>query len=371
MNLRFLALVAICGCAPSADEDVSGQPRPPWVELAYTLTTDADGGVDIPLDVADGDDALMVVAERDVGFLSVVSVTNPDGDIVLDGDDWTRSHRLTHAPFLAPTATTLNWPVRAEDGPLEPGRWTVRVAAWTEDDDPDPGVSLDVTTLTRRVPEAVVLPVFVAYAGGLEGDAHLAIAPATEEAVARWQEIYAQAGITLDVQYGKVDTDFLLPHAEDADWTGLYAEIDPRSVVVVVGVVIKDEVWLGQSPSIPGPFTSTPLSAVLVSGALLARDDGQFQDVELDTYAVTLAHEVGHYLGLFHPAQLVERSGDPPLTWDALADTPDCEDYDTCVAELSDNLMFPFPDCDAVGCVGGTALTPGQAAVLRGWIGVR
>lgn len=77
----------------------------------------------------------------------------------------------------------------------------------------------------------------------------------------------------------------------------------------------------------------------------------------------TLAHELGHALGLFHT---VERNGQ---VFDPLPDTPACErsrdrdanglDANDCEGAGADNLMFPTANATA------SQLTPDQAAVLR------
>ena len=78
-----------------------------------------------------------------------------------------------------------------------------------------------------------------------------------------------------------------------------------------------------------------------------------------------LAHELGHYLGLFH---LVERDG---FLNEALADTPACPgERDTdgngltpeeCAGVGGDNLMFPL----LAERLAAPALSPSQRAVLR------
>jgi hypothetical protein len=77
----------------------------------------------------------------------------------------------------------------------------------------------------------------------------------------------------------------------------------------------------------------------------------------------TLAHEIGHALGLFHTT---EPNG---LVFDALPDTPSCPlsrdangngalDAEECAADGGDNLMFSTSDA-------GDVLTPDQVALLR------
>jgi hypothetical protein len=350
----------------------------PYAETDGTYVAGDDGTAEVTVEVTEGDDALMVINERTgAGYVNVVSLTDPDGTVVLfDEDTWSDDDRLTHATFLTDHANTLNWPIREEDGPLAPGTWTVRVGLWTEDDEPEPGAEVRVRTVVRATPDELVLPVWIAYAGRILSDEHLGIEAATNTAVERWKEIYASVGITLDVHTTAADTSYFLGPASETDWVELYDTLDPRGVLVVIGAIIEDPAFdtfvNGECPSNPGPFVSTPISGVEIAGAVLAGDDGAFDDTELDTYATTLAHEVGHYLGLFHAVQLVDHSDDPPSAWDALDDTEHCRTYDACVEALGDNVMFPFPICDdADVCTSGSVFTEEQGAVLRGWVGVR
>ena len=369
-------LFALYACAPPAKGSASPPvAAPPYAETDARYSSDGDGLVNVPVTVADDDDVLMVVGNREGdGYLNVVSLTDPDGTVVLHDEDlWGSDERLTHAPFLTSRVTTLNWPIG--NGPLAPGTWTATLGLWTASDDPDAGAEVQVRTVVRRVPDQVVLPVWLLYAGGIENDPHLNLVPATEAAVARWVELYAAVGITLDVHYGTTDVSYFLGPANQADWTATYEGLEPRGLMVVIGGAIEDPAFPtfvnGECPSNPGPFVATPISAVEVAGAVLARDDGEFQDEEIETYATTLAHEVGHYLGLFHPVQLVDHSGDPPTAWAALADTARCTTYDDCVDSLGDNVMFPFPICGRAGCTSGTVFSSDQGAVMRGWVGVR
>jgi hypothetical protein len=75
----------------------------------------------------------------------------------------------------------------------------------------------------------------------------------------------------------------------------------------------------------------------------------------------TLAHELGHALGLFHTSEV------DGMTFDPLPDTPVCHDSDgngsldarECAAKGGDNLMFPTSDAS------DSRLTPDQIAVLQ------
>ena len=109
----------------------------------------------------------------------------------------------------------------------------------------------------------------------------------------------------------------------------------------------------------------TTRSAVQISSLLASGPDGEFNAEDTRLLAETMAHEVAHYLGLFHP---VESTWD---AWDVLSDTPECQREGECVDELGDNLMFPFPVCGPSSCTPQDRLTDQQAGVANRYVGVR
>ena len=75
-----------------------------------------------------------------------------------------------------------------------------------------------------------------------------------------------------------------------------------------------------------------------------------------------LAHEIGHYMGLYHP---VEASYN---YWDALEDTVECGTWNACETQLGNNLMFPYPICYGA-CELQTEITSDQMGVLQRYTG--
>jgi hypothetical protein len=117
---------------------------------------------------------------------------------------------------------------------------------------------------------------------------------------------------------------------------------------------------LGISQGLPGPagLHGTRNSGVVFTAEFLGesfRDNsGQRVDGNLYTGNV-MAHEVGHYLGLFHTTEQDVRSTDP------LPDTPNCRGNNNFPSGCADgdNLMFPFAGAD------NSLLSDGQINVLR------
>ncbi len=102
---------------------------------------------------------------------------------------------------------------------------------------------------------------------------------------------------------------------------------------------------LGLSPGIPGvPYaTGTARSGVVVAGQFLASDP--------DGFAITIAHETAHFLGLFH-TQENDRFDDDPI-YDNIADTGEAP-------ASRQNLMY-FD----VSRIGAEVLSAGQGRVMQ------
>ena len=115
---------------------------------------------------------------------------------------------------------------------------------------------------------------------------------------------------------------------------------------------------LGKAGGIPGPplVHGTYGSGVAVSLA----DYYGWSEYAISVTAETMAHELGHQLGLFHTS---EQDG---LMHDPIPDTPECTDkngdglvdYDECYNKDADNLMFWSVTLSA-------KLTPGQKYVIH------
>ena len=155
------------------------------------------------------------------------------------------------------------------------------------------------------------------------------------------------------------------PGTGDGEMEQAASEGDGTQVIVIVGETIDGGLdYLGVSGNIPGTLVSTGRTGTVVSWLSNAGADAEFDPVEIQIYGETLAHEVGHYVGLFHP---VETTYD---LWDALDDTEKCAGDNQCETALGANLMFPWPVCDFSGCVSQDQLTPDQQGVMHRYTGV-
>jgi hypothetical protein len=361
--------------APAVDagNDDAFVPRP-TIEIAATRTenTGSFGELDVPVDI-DDQRSLMVVASTidTVARVSVLSITDPSGATVFRWQDWYNEPRLlTNAIFAERTGTAINWPVRASDPPLEPGTYLVRIGTYAVDGITSrPRVDLELTTIVNRDRDLSrgVVPVVIVWAAGLAADA--ALVSATERAVDHWNEMWGAVGLGVTVRYVESTIDPALPRPSAMSAGVLRAAselVEPGEVAVIVGETVDAGSGLyGVAGHIPGPIVPSPLGASVVGWLANAGGDGTFSDADIQLYGEVLAHEVGHYVGLFHP---VERTFD---TWDALADTPECRTESLCESMLGTNLMFPYSICDATSCLSTTAITAAQQGVVQRYTGTR
>lgn len=363
--LLTLSLAALAGCYGTPDPAASctGEVHTETVRLK----SDRDGAVSIPITLDANDDAFMVMVERASGLVSVDGVVDAAGELRLSWEDWLGAREsLTNAFYASDGVAVLNFPVRQQDGPLAPGDWTVAASTLDDEGYPEPRKEVDVTVIRRScVAQTPTLMVTIVYVGGLESDGE--VTAAVETAAARWAEIYGAYGLAIDVGYAAFDTDGSVPEPilGGEEYRSIYAEIEEGLVLVVADDVGGFADLYGEAGGLPGPYLDSVHSAVAVSWLIHAGADASFSDDEVEVFAETMAHEAGHYLGLFHPVEM------DWAAWDALGDTRRCSAEAACEDALGDNLMFPYPVCGESSCVEQSLLTDDQTGVLSLNVGFR
>lgn len=342
-------VVSACGWQMTDDDGL--------VRLTKTVSADGQGLVTVDVPVGD-EAALMLWALPDSGQIAVDAFAAPDGSLVVDGPGLRdRPFLLTSAVFDG-TSATLVWPVRAVDRALEPGSWEAVLHAGVK------GARVELVVHLRDEFGASVVPIQLSVDEALMADP--AFVTTLDAALLRFDAIYAEVGLTIDVFIDVVELGSPAPpgRGDDALWAGLASASPGR---LVVGVVEQFDVagLAGSAGGIPGPREPSPLSAVAVAASFAAGPDGSFNEEERRILGETLAHEVMHYLGVFHPVEA------DWSTYDSLGDTPACVDSDQCTTALGTNLMFPYPVCNSATCLPQGRVTPGQGGVAANWIGVR
>ena len=179
---------------------------------------------------------------------------------------------------------------------------------------------------------------------------------AVNQAIEVWRQIYAAAGITLDVTVEDIasGTGILpAPNVGSAFYAANAATSRPYTLNLYVGSGISmtsdtspgntfPNELLGIAASIPGPAVPTIKSAVAINILTHSGVDGVFSNSEVELLGSTMAHESGHYLGLFHVVEFAGDDDDAYLPGDLFVDTPLCVVTSGCIANgAAANLMFP------------------------------
>ncbi|MFM2244302.1 MAG: hypothetical protein RL071_376 [Pseudomonadota bacterium] len=368
--VTLLAGLGLAGCVPTEGDGKSGDQVSVDGSLRTIRTSEAsqnDGIAVVAVDVNEGETSMLLTAQADQ-LVSVEYIEDPAGERVFYWEDWYGDYSLTGAIFPEARDMAVNWPVRAADAPLRAGIWYVGIATTNNNGYYVNNVDIDLTLQLKSDDDTsdATVRALVAYADGLSDDDE--VVAGTEAAVERWAEVWAAAGITLEVRYTATDLDPVLPTMYDggsAEIRSLAAdEGDDNDVTVVIGDTVGNQRnTYGISGGIPGTLVATKRAAVVISWVANAGGDGTFEPADVQLYGETLAHEVGHYMGLFHP---VESSYD---YWDALDDTPECTNARGCENNLGDNNMFPYPVCDFRSCLAQDVITDEQAGVSHRYAG--
>lgn len=333
-------------------------------EEGEVVTEDGVATVEVKIDSVET--AFMITADGE-HFVSVDEIINPSGETVLHWSDWTSTNlNLTSAIYPSATEMVLNWPVRAEDGRVSKGTWKVILSAVNAEGRYQSGSKIKLTVQTKDDADFknATVNVRLVYADGVGEMAE--VREAMEAGIERWREIWAPYGLTpvVRTESSSFDPDLPYPGEGSEEIYDLVMDSYEDELTMIVGETIRGGTdYLGVAGGIPGTLTANTRSAVVVSWLAGAGVDGTFQDTDITILGETMAHEVGHYMGLFHP---VEQSWD---SWDACDDTPDCSSEAGCTEKLGDNLMFPTPVCDFDGCIEQDQLSGVQEEILHRYTG--
>jgi len=252
-----------------------------------------------------------------------------------------------------------------------PGTWTVRVRAWTQSGGggftrPKKTPYKGIVSLTLALQPGpltgfgrIDLNVFWSGAEGLT--AASAVGDAKVQGwMQRYAELYAQVGLSVgavrhfDLPAGhQVVEAMASDNSGFADLAALTASAPPGLNLVMVREITSPfggmGAVLGVSGGIPGPVAVPGAARSMVVVAFPDIPAGFGRPAKAHDVGLTIAHEGGHYLGLFHSSEN-DFGGFGPKLHDPLPDTPEQDPT---------NLMY------FEGGSGGAKLSAQQGAVLR------
>ncbi len=194
-----------------------------------------------------------------------------------------------------------------------------------------------------------------------------------QDAIDIFSQIYSQVGITIipTVITSLNSSPGILPNPSSG--SSFYStNSESLAVNIYIGLNVSADAStgggnildvLGLVHSIPGPFIKSTASAVAISLEPHYGADSVFNPFEIELLGETMAHESGHYLGLFHPVEFADATHATFLPGDRLSDTAECTTLVTCNGTgLSQNLMFPTP---VTGVLQQRTLSGQQKALLN------
>jgi len=362
--MRFLLILPLVGACDLLKEIGDDDSSTLLTEEGEVVTESGVATVEVDIDSVET--SFMITADGE-HLVSVDEIIDPNGSTVLKWDEWTGTdNNLTSAIYPSASEMVLNWPIRPEDAQVKRGKWRVILSAVNSSGRYQSGSRIKVTVQTKDDSDFLngTVNVRLVYAAGV-GD-NPAVVSAMEAGIERWMDIWAPYGLTPSVRSENSNFDPNLPYPGEGseEIYDLVMDSYEDEITMIIGETIRGGTsYLGVAGSIPGTLTANTRSAVVISWLASAGTDGSFQDMDITILGETMAHEVGHYMGLFHP---VEQTWS---TWDACDDTPDCITEGDCTNKLGDNLMFPTPVCTFDGCIEQDQLSAVQEGILHRYTG--
>ena len=369
---------AVDDSASADTADVEDAPAAVLGETVWsTVSTGFTSGTGT-VDVEVGEDVsawLLSAVSADVGRLNVREVRDPAGQAVFVGaytegetPDEVTTWIVSGAQLVSDVAV-LNWPPRGADGPLEPGTWEVDLVSWTAPDDEgrywlDGAAELTVALQQKQDEDDTVGTVRVTVHYTAAAAAEPGVPAAIEAGVSQAAAHFGGLGLTLDITWGE-DLD-VEPFVDDGQtWAGLAQAAalgDDGDLHIVVVEGYDDGGTRGATVSAPSSMVEGVWGGITLGWLPMAGTDGVFSDEEVRRLGDTLAHELGHHMGLAHPVD------DDWTRWDALDDTPECDEKGACEAALGGNLMYPFSlSCESTPCPG--EMSDQQLALVHRYVG--
>lgn len=334
------------------------------VALPFAGTTGSDGQVTLNYEVIQATSMQVVISSGST--FATLEFRGPQG-VLLRADD---PPLQTTALALDTLVNSLPFPTKPSVTPLEAGTYQQRVFF------PNAMSNDFVATVHAKFdssPNNGLLRLNVHLMGAFVTSDD--VRGAISSAVQVMEQIYARAGISLQVNYLQYPSQIaslpspLLGAALYQELSSAPNALSPALNIflgegldsgVGVGTTAEFDGVLGLSSAIPGPVENTVKSASVIGVLAHAGPDASLDGAETRVLGETMAHEAGHYLGLFHPVEI--RSSDSFTGRDPLGDTPICRSEQECVDKgIAANPMFPRP----VRNIPQDSFTSQQAEVLN------
>ena len=382
-NLRFFGKSAFilfsvltfvsCSAGGGDDDDQSGNGVNSDIVFTQSASTNGSGVAEFDFQVADGVTKFSIVAEVNSNSVSFLEIEDDSGNNYLNPN----SVQLSEGDTPISLINSVTVPSRAADPIVNSARiYTVRAyASDSSGFSPESGVNIRLTVIGQQDSNLSngTMNVNVFYVGSIAQSTESK--NAVETAISEFTRIYRdEANVAINIRELDMDGPNLIPDPVDGSsiYTSASSQVTQPSISILVAGDIsgfEGEIY-GIAGGIPGPPKSSIHSGVAVSLLTSAGPNGTFSNTELRVLGETLAHETGHYLGLFHPADF---NGNFVSNTDPLSDTQSCNSLDSCDSNnsLITNLMYATPiEDNNGGLVPQNQLTSQQAGVVNRYIAV-
>ena len=331
-----------------------------------TIKSNSSGIATAYVEVPSGGESFLLTAASTTYGVAVERVRAPSGTTVVDWQSWQGDEKLTNAFYVSST-NTFNYPMLTSDGALATGIYEVDYAVVTSDNFYASNATVDLTVQIKEDDDLSTgtLHVEVFLTDPVANNA--GYTQAVYDAVDVWNDIWNDKGLAVEATFwtaGLGGTMYRPGGAGGATYASLSASGADDNITLVVAESIENtNTLLGIAGGIPGQLTAGEEAVFLVDCLNNAGSDGVYDADDIAQLGETMAHEAGHYMGLYHPVE---------LTWDnydAHSDTSNCVSENNCATQLGSNLMFPTPVCGSFGCIQQDQLSAQQKRSLHLYTG--
>ena len=323
--------------------------------ISVTAASNGFGFQEIDIPVLDGNilslnlslttlNAFQVILQDGSNLIATSSLSDPNGNTVIPN---AQGELTTLAIAAGAGINTLNYQTRAEDPAVIPGVYN-QLVVFGEQTSGNIRATVLAKNDTNFSSGSLDLNLFLV--GQEVQNNRDDITNAFEQA----RTIFSQNGISINLSTFDVQSsNGVIPNPiSGSSFYGNQGFVSSTSSQMALNVYVGDFISndsstninssldsiLGVASSIPGPAILTDFSAIAISFSEHQGVDGVLSTTERAVLAETIAHESGHFLGLFHPVEIDFSQFDP------LDDTAQCSSITECLnSGLTNNLMFPTP----------------------------
>ncbi|HHH30187.1 MAG TPA: matrixin family metalloprotease, partial [Polyangiaceae bacterium] len=275
------------------------------VESLGSETIDPNGETEVTIEVPAGATSFALVAEGLGGELAIASkVTSPGGQVVFDFNADITTNRTDAQDVLYTLLVPTNPAVAMEEGD-----WLVNMMSGSN------AIDVDLTAIVKKQPATDSTIDVNLYFAGLELlDGSTAQTDEGFQAIlSQVNTIYQGAGLTVRaINYFDVQGEQYAVIDNDAEMQEMFTTVGRKSEQAVNIFFVADLPFLGLAGGVPAPpiLQGTPKSGVAANMssylAAVAAGDQAMIDEAAEEVVRIVAHETGHFLGLYHT---VEKNG--------------------------------------------------------------